>query len=492
MTSGRQALAQIDRAVTEARTSFTEVQARIESIEQAIAAQRLVQAEDYKALARVRIGQLDEQGLVHRLEQAEQNAAVFLAQRHAALSQLEQQIQVATAGLVDLEAERAAQATRVDEAAQAVDAAEAVTQERLGSDSAYRAQRARATEAERHASHAAEKAARSEEEREEKGASYRQDLLFMYLWNRRYGTAEYKAWPLTRWLDGKVARLVGYLDAGLNYQRLSDIPERLREHAAALAAAADAELASLKALDEAARTADGIPALESRLAEEQAGLDAIDQRLVQAESDLAALQERRVAYSEGRDDYSIKALDAMAEALQREDLMELRREALATPFPEDDVIVARLLEREDEQRRQDAALQALRETLAQHQQRLEQAKALRDDFKRQRYDRAGSEFGDEAQLGLILGQFLNGILDRQNLWRILQEQQRYRPQRSDVDFGSGGFGRGTVWGGGLGDLRRTGGEGGFPRGSGGAGRIPGGFSQGGGRSRGGFRTGGGF
>jgi hypothetical protein len=262
-----------------------------------------------------------------------------------------------------------------------------------------------------------------------------------------------------------------------------------------LDAAADAELASLEALDQAARAADGIPALESRLAEEQARLDAVDQRMTQSEADLEALQTRRAAYAEGQDDYMGKALTAMADALQREDLMELRREALATPFPEDDVIVARLLEREDEQRRQEASLQALRDSLTQHHNRLEQAKALRDDFKRQRYDREGSEFGDAAQLALIFGQFVNGILDRQNLWRILQEQQRYRPQRSDSDFGSGGFGRGTVWGGGVGDLRRSGGTGGFGQGgpgrsSGPIGRSPGPFS--GGRSRGGFRTGGGF
>jgi hypothetical protein len=65
------------------------------------------------------------------------------------------------------------------------------------------------------------------------------------------------------------------------------------------------------------------------------------------------------------------------------------------------------------------------------------------------------------------------MLDRDGLWRVLQQQQRYRPKRTDPTFGSGGFGRGTVWGGGRG-------------------RIGGGLGGGFGRGGGGFRTGGGF
>ena len=98
---------------------------------------------------------------------------------------------------------------------------------------------------------------------------------------------------------------------------------------------------------------------------------------------------------------------------------------------------------------------------------------------------------------MMLAQFLDGVLDRGALWEALRSQQRYRPRRSNPTFGSGGFGRGTVWNGGLGDLGDLGdllgraGRGGFPipGPSGGFGRRQGGF---GGRRRGGFRTGGSF
>jgi hypothetical protein len=492
MISGIQALSKIDQAVTDARGKVAEADAGIEAVEQRLAEHRHAQGEDYKALARLRLGQLSDSPLVKQLDQSELQVTALLAEREAALLQLKEQIQVAESGLRSMESERNAQAARVDEAARAVDAAEARTQARLDADPAYNAQRERATDAERKAAHAADKAARSEAEREEKGASYRDDALFMYLWNRRYGRPGYKAWPLTRWLDGKVARLIGFTDAGVNYERLNEIPERLREHAAALDTAAEAELAVLKSLDETARAEDGIPALDARLAEEQAALDAIDQRIAAAESDQQSLHIRKAVFAAGNDEYSAKALELLASELKRDDLMELRREALATPFPEDDLIVARLLEREDERRRLEGSLQALRDSLAQNRQRLAEVESLRTDFKRHRYDRTGSQFGDEAMIAMMLGQFLNGVLDRRNLWRILQEQQRYRPERSNPDFGSGGFGRGTVWGGGVGDLLRQGDAfGGIGRG--GIGRSPGRtVPRSRGASRGGFRTGGGF
>ena len=493
MISGRQTLASIDQAVTRARDTAAAVESQIEAVNQKLAQQRQAQAEDYKELARLRLGQLVDTNLVEHLDQSERQVLALLAQRQAALTDLQEQIQRAEAGLQTLESERAAQAALVDGAAQAVDSAEARTQARLDAERAYQAQRERARAAERKAAHADEKATRSEAEREEKGASYRADPLFMYLWNRRFGQPDYKGWFLTRWLDAKVARLIGFTDARANYARLNEIPERLREHAAGLKAAAESEFGALKSLDETARIEDGIPALDARLADQQAKLDAVDQRIAQAEADHQELQARKALFARGEDKHTKNALEFLAAEFQRDDLMELRREALVTPFPEDDLVVARLLQREDERRRFDSALQGLRESLAQHHRRLNELEALRIDFKRNRYDRAGSTFGDDAMIAMMLGQFLNGVLDRQNLWRILQEQQRYRPEQSDPRFGSGGFGRGTVWGGGIGDLRDLGDiVGGFGRG-GARGGIGGGRLGGGrGSSGGGFRTGGGF
>jgi hypothetical protein len=410
----------------------------------------------------------------------------LLDQRNSALAALGAEIAEAAADRQALEAERATRAEEVDRAAAAVDDAEAQTQARLAADAAYRAQRERTEAAERMAMHAVDKAQQSEQELQSKGAAYRSDPLFMYLWERSYGLPAYAAGNLIRWLDGKVARLIGFVDARANYARLNEIPERLRVHAQGLEAAAVAEFAALKALDEAALAAQGVPALEKTLAEAQARLDEADQRIAQWETGYQDLLDQRAAFATGEDEYTRTTLAYLTAELQRDDLAQLRGEVERTPYPEDDLIVSRMQQRARERHNAEATIAGLKETIRRHQTRLTELESVRGDFKRARYDRTGSTFRDDSLIAMLLGQFLEGLLDRRMLWKVLQEQQRYQPRRSDPTFGSGGFGRGTVWNGGLGDIGDifSGlGRGGFGR------RGGGGLGRGGG---GGFRTGGGF
>jgi hypothetical protein len=506
MISGRQTLASLDQAVAEERGKTDTVGQRVEALSAALVELRKADAQDYRELAKVRVDLLAGGQLVQHIDQAEQQVLALLESREVAAGELTGRIQAVEGARMTLEVERTAQAKEVARAAEAVDKAEARTQARLDADAAYQAQRERAQEAERTAMHAEEKAASSEQEKEQKGKSYRGDPLFMYLWERNYGLPAYKAHPLVRWLDGKVARLIGFADARANYARLNEIPQRLREHAERVEAAAEAEIQALEDLDTRAREADGIPVLEAQLEHQQAKLDAIDERIEGAEAEHQALLAQKTAFASGDDDHTRKAVEYLAAEFQRNDLMELRREALATPFPEDDLIISRMLQRDDERCATEATIQGLKDTLEQHRKRLAELEAVRTEFKRHRYDRPGSAFSDGALIALMLGNFLNGMLDRQTLWKVLQEQQRFRPQHSDPTFGSGGFGQGTVWGGGVGDLgdlgdifghlgrgglgrRRGGGGGGFGGGGGGGFRTGGGFGGGGG---GGFRTGGGF
>ncbi len=497
MISGRQTLASIDQALDGERAKMQENEQRIEALSAGLVERQQADAQDFRELAKVRVDLLAGGELVKHIDRAEQQVLTLLESREAAAQELSVRIRAAEDTRKSLEAERADRAAQVDRAAETVDEAQANTQARLDTQADYQAQRERATEAERTAMHAAEKAANSEQEQEYKGDSYRRDPLFMYLWERKFGLPGYDANPLARWLDGKVARLIGFADARADFARLMEIPLRLRAHAGGLRLAAEKEFQTLNKLDTAAREADGIPALEAQLEQQQAKLDAIDERILAAESGHQELLDQQAEFATGDDENTRRAVEYLAAEFRRDDLMELRREALATPFPDDDLIVSRMLEREDEGRRTEASIKGLKETLAQHRKRLSELGSVRTEFKRHRYDRSGSSFSDGAMVALMLGNFLNGMLDQRSLWKVLQEQQRYRTRRSNPTFGSGGFGRGTPWGGGAGDLHDLRdivgglGRGGFGRGGIGGGGRGGGGSRGG-SGGGGFRTGGGF
>jgi hypothetical protein len=473
MISGRDTLGFIEDSLHQERSRIDSAETGIADLTRQLLALQEARLEDYRDLARLRVDMIAAGELLSSIDAMERQVAVALQARASARAELDAEIADVQSESARLENEREAQRQTLEKATETLDIAEAATQARLDADAEYRAQEQRTREAERVARHAGEKAIQSEQEKDQKGQSYRDDPLFMYLWQRGYGTPEYSAWPLMRWLDRKVARLIRFEDARANYARLQEIPLRLREHADQKKRDAEAAFALLRGLDEKAREEDGVVALEQARDKEQTALEAIDTRIQETDQHHQRLMERKAGFAAGTDEHYRKAVDYVASELRRDDIRELRRDALATPLPDDDLIVNRMVEREQQVQQLETSLSELKKALRQQHQKLQELEAVRTDFRRRRYDQPGSGFSDGTLIAAMLGSFLNGMLDRDGLWRVLQQQQRYRPRRTDPTFGSGGFGRGTIWGG------RDGGFGGG---------LGGGFGRGGG----GFRTGGGF
>ena len=300
----------------------------------------------------------------------------------------------------------------------------------------------------------------------------------MYLWRRGYGTPSYQANLVIRYLDGKVAMLCGYREARANYAMLLEIPVRLREHAERVRKQADEEFASLRALEQAAANAGGIPPLQDALAAEQKKREALDSEIERVEQEGQRVLQERATFAAGEDDNYRKAVELMAAEFHQDSIVELRHEAQLTPLPEDDLIIERLAAIEREKTQVEDTLRQYQQVLRSHQQRLEELTAIRQEFKRQRYDDVQSVFADGALVGVMLNEFLKGALSRDSLWRTLEQQQRRSRMRSDPVFGSGG-------------LRRP--SGGWQSGGSGGDFGGGGFRTGGDfGSRGGFRTGGDF
>ena len=120
--------------------------------------------------------------------------------------------------------------------------------------------------------------------------------------------------------------------------------------------------------------------------------------------------------------------------------------------------------------------------------RLQQLEEVRRRFKNRRFDDIRSGFGNEDLISTMLGQFLNGLINSGELWRVLERHQRHRDVGAWPDFGSGGLG--------FPNTRRRRSPWHSPTSRGGVGsRSTGGFRlprSGGSSSRGGFKTGGGF
>ncbi len=474
MLSGPDALQSIDRGLNEAQRDLETTQARVKRATDELAALDESEAESYRKLARARLDALARDEVLKGLDASDKRARALLADHANALEVLEERVAEAAREQERSERQRDAQAERVAAAIEAFDDAVAETQQRLTTDAPYQAQLTKTKQADAVAANAENKTELAQADRDEKGRPYEAGPLFMYLWNRGYGTPRYRAGTIARFFDRKVARLCRFDKARANYHMLCEIPKRLAEHAATVRAAAEDELAALEDLENAAMTADGVDALRDAVAREEQALNAIEEQIAAAEAKQQELDAERTRLFAGDDDHYREAHDVLVRALRRDSLRDLRRDAHYTRLPDDDVVVEELADIEDRRDDLEDDIDDLKGLIRAQEKRLRELQGVRRDFKRRRYDDRRSEFADGSIIPILIGELLKGAISRDGFWGSLKRQHKFRKRRADPGFGSGRMGRGGgPWSGG-----RIG-RGGRPLG----GRRVGG---------GGFRTGGSF
>lgn len=455
MKSGRQTLQEIQGALKQEQQRLHSLDAELSKANDELMQLDSQRATSLKQLAQLRLQYLAT-GEASTRQFSDTAAAIqkLIGARDEAYALVQNRLSSHEAQQAKLDERASALADDRERYAQELSEAEKATQERLASDPAYRAQLAAAKKADRVAKQASAKASQSEEERTSKGAAYESDKLFMYLWSRHYGTTEYEPGgglfrPLIRHLDGKVARLIDYATARPNYQRLTDLPKRLREHADNLAAAAEREFEEVKRLDLAGREADGIPKVEKQLDDVGEALEALAKEREELGTAAKQVREELATFARGDDANYAKAIQLLRTELEETPLDVLRAQALATPSPDDDVIVARLRELTANRDRVAGTIKDRKESADKFRERLEQIEKLRNDFARAGMDAPNTSFRDPSTITNGINQVLTGLLTVEALWRILNQQRVVTKTPSDPNFGSGGFGRGSVWGGGT-------------------------------------------
>jgi hypothetical protein len=442
MLTGRDTLRELSSTLKTARRELERLDRELQATSERLAVNRQQQTQALRRMAATRLDAMRQGDLIERLDSADFKVRNILEKRQDALATLHQGTAQARNALLALEERREAVHDDVDSAAQKLAEREAAVQSALETDAEFQAQLDATRKADAVAVSAAEKAAVVAEDRREKGIPYEKDPLFMYLWNRRYGTSGYRANPLARLLDAWVARLCKYRDARPNYWMLLEIPKRLLEHADNKQDTAELEIEKLQAIEEAAARDGGVHDAQAALAEAEALQDEIDERIAGAEATLRELEVEQSRYASGDDQYIAECLGLFASTLERRDVADLTRLARATMTTEDDAIVDDIRDL----RREDVSLQdeldSNRSRHKEHLRRVQDLEQVRQRFKRHRYDDLRSGFDKGDLITSMMRDVLGGAIRGGALWKVLEQYQRYR----DVggawpDFGSGGIRR---------------------------------------------------
>lgn len=500
MWTGSQALKSIDQGLMTLRNDVGRLDAELEQLTERVNRDRRARLKLINSIASVRLSALESGEVIAELDAADREVETILDQRRRAARDLDLDIAALTETIEKAEKERdQALEAHLRESQELLDL-EANVQSQLKDQVNFLNQYEEAKQAESIAEEAAQKVSRAQQDLAKKAIPYKADKLFMYLWNRGFGTTEYRAGLFVRFMDSFVAKTINYEPARVNYWNLTEIPKRLAEHAASVANKADEAHMALRQIELSALEAAGKPKLEQELEEQRQALDTIDDNLERAEQELNQLLSKRSAFLSGEDPYSQSSVARLARALDHKSMQAVFGYVRQTTSLTDDKL-ARELKRIDE--RNDAVDDDLRDVRQLHEHRLDRLKELEDvrrNFKNARFDDLRSGFRNEAMLANALNQFLAGALSGNDVWRMLKRNQRYRDIGAMPDFGSGSLGEIADI---LGDeLIRTGrkrrrrhgstwhfpkprrGGGGFRFPSGGGSKFPSGG--------GGFKTGGGF
>ncbi len=484
--SGPQALRSLDEAVRDIRREEDDIGRRLGRSAERIAKIEEAEAELFRQLAELRLTPELRADITGTLSAAEQRAREMLEQHAKKLAELEGALKELDEAVADKALQRHEALEEVDSHQAELKALSARISQAVAQDPEYERKRVAAAELQTVAAESMAKTEQAETDRANKGRPYRDDPLFMYLWERGYGTRNYRANPVFSWLDGKVAGLVGYAEARPNFAMLNDIPLRLREHAERQAQMAQQAEAELDRLENQAIDAAGGQPIREALSAAQAKMAAIDAEMVDLEDQR---DDRARAYrelAEGRDPEFEAAKKGLAESLSRQELTALVSEARRTSSSADDALLVKI----DDARKRIAEEEA---DAAEHKARLRVLAARRREledieyeFKKARFDDPRSVFREDNLAGDLLNDFLRGAITAGVYWSQWQRSQSWRPGSSD-------------WGGGYGLPRQGRMPGlppapGFPWPQGGG---PGGFSRPrsgsrGARRSGGFKTGGGF
>jgi hypothetical protein len=439
MWTGRQTLESIEGALTTLRREEGQLETALRSAVEEAERLRKERLETLHELARVKLDEMAAGRLGNNLDAGERRAAQLLEDYRLRIAALEARRDALLGEITHAEAQRNSAAEAMEQALADVERVRADAHAKVRNSPAWQAAKTESDYAEAVAAEAEKKAQSSEAELIVKRKPYDDDPLFIYLWQRKFGTGAYAAGNLTRIVDRMVADFIGFLDARPNYAALVEIPLRLREHAAARRAAAADAAAALAAVEQRAMSENGIEAKERTLAEARHKHAAADRTVEDKHGLMRKVDEEHGALVAGGKDAAYRqALETIAVADGKDDVAELYREARRTPSSADDAIVRRIEGIDASTGKADAEITGLRQTARDLARRRTDVEQTRDRFRRSGYDHPNATFGNNNEIAELLKSVLAGGAGGL-LWDLLRSGYSYRPPRSPPDFGGPGF-----------------------------------------------------
>ena len=338
---------------------------------------------------------------------------------------------------------------------------------------------------------------------ETKLKDYRENKLFMYLTNRKFGTAKYDHDGIIKTLDEWVARIVNYDESGKNYKFLIGMPLLM-----------DAEVKRKE--DDIKPLFDEVDKIEKEVSyrlgltqviEEGSKIGKERQSVLE---DITVLNEKyekaakeRKELDNTKDKYHTEAVKKLKDLLKGDEIYELKKLAASTPGSDDDNLVKRIEEVDSQIILSKNKIKDAKKNRDEIYNKLEDLKNIEVTYGKKDFESKRSYFDDGFDIDSLFMGYLLGEIKKDSLWSEIENKQHFKPKETYSNYSPSTTYRGrdddddddspsgSIFGGGMGGFG-GGGFGGGGHSSGGGGFGGGGHSSGGGFGSGGFSSGKGF
>lgn len=313
----------------------------------------------------------------------------------------------------------------------------------------------------------------AKEEAKEKLPAYRENKLFMYLVNRKFGANEYEGKGLVATLDSWVAKKVGFEEAKKCFDFLQAMPELMQIKVDKEQEELDVVLGKMQAIEKGVSDKYGLPKVieeGKKLGEER---ERVIGQVKQEDMNYAGYSQQRKDLDTKKDPYHVEAIQKLKSFLKGETIQELKEKASSTPRTEDDKLVSRLEEIDSSVRELKDKSKTTRTTRDSVEKKLSGLKEIKSRFTSKDYESSRSYFDNDFDINSLLIGYLAGRYTQDSIDSAIEESQHLRPietyhsssdysysSRRDSDdsgshssgsgFGGGGFSSGGGFGGGGG------------------------------------------
>jgi len=230
MFSGNDAIKQIEGSRSKLLSERNEIDTQLSKLQADEFANARSRGTLLLQLSKLRLDNLLSDDTYNALSYLKQDLAQQIQERARAISQLHDEINLIQEELSRLEGSLHTPRESMILLSSQLNSEEQKLAEALEFNADYSNKLAELESASLIAESAIEKAQSSGKEMAKKLKSYENDDLFMYLWNRGFGTSRYSANPLSKFLDRWVSKTINFEESRVNYWTLKELPKRLHAH----------------------------------------------------------------------------------------------------------------------------------------------------------------------------------------------------------------------------------------------------------------------